>query len=119
MKKNILSYIAQVIGRSSESSTVKTAYKKFKEPENTAVFTTKFITADKHAITLVKHNSDDNTWEFFSDDKFDDYEAVAKVVSLKEIIALDSSVLEIADLAAGYCAHRKLRNESWEIALIK
>jgi hypothetical protein len=81
----------------------------------TAVFTTKFVTIDKRQITLVKHNSDDNTWEFYSNDKFDDFEKVAKVVSLEDMIAIDNSILEISDLKSGYFAHRDSKSHNWVI----
>jgi len=97
----------------------KAVSKNFKEPKNTAVFTTKFVINDKNDITMVNHHVDDNNWEFLSDDKFDDYREVIKIVSLENIIKQDSSVLEIADLAPGYSAHRKSRNDNWIIEQIK
>jgi hypothetical protein len=56
--------------------------KKFKEADNTAVFTTKFVVNDKKEITYVTHEKEDGAWQFFSNDNFDNFEDVAKVVDL-------------------------------------
>ena len=78
----------------------KIAQKKFKESDNTAVFTTRFVLEGKD-ITIVYHDIEDGAWQFFSDDHFENYEDVAKVVGLGEIVKIDSSVLEFADLKTG------------------
>ena len=72
--------------------------KKFKEANNMAVFTTKFVVIDKKEITKVTHDDEDGAWQFFSSDNFDNFEQVVKIVGLGEIIKIDSSVLEIADM---------------------
>ena len=93
--------------------------KQFQEPANTAVFTTKFIVNENKPITLVRHNVDDSTWEFFSDDKYDNIADVAKIIGIGQVIKIDSSVLEIADMKLGYYAHRKTKQDSWEIEKLK
>ena len=92
--------------------------KNFKEPHNTAVFTTKFVVEDKRDITMVFHFAEDGAWQFDGNDLTHNFEEVARVVALGEIIALDESILQIADLPAGYCAQRKFKNDTWRIALI-
>lgn len=89
--------------------------KKFKEADNTAVFTTKFVTTDKKEITEVHHDKDDGAWQFFSDDKFDDFSKVAKLVGLGQITKIDSTLFEIADMPTGYVAHRKFKGDNWII----
>lgn len=89
--------------------------KKFKEPDNTAVFTTKFVITDKKEITVVTHEKEDGAWQFFSEDDFDDYSKVAMIVGLGQIIKLDSSILELADMPVGYSAKRKDKGEKWVI----
>ena len=89
--------------------------KKFKEADNTAVFTTKFVLNEGKEITLVYHDEDDGAWQFFSDDKFDDFENVAKIVGLSEIIDMDNSLLDLADLQEGYFAQRRSKGEKWII----
>ena len=89
--------------------------KKFKEGLNTAVFTTKFVVRDKKAITYVSHYLEDGAWQFSSDDDFENYEDNAMILSLDEIIQLDKSILEIADLPLGFIATRNRKTDNWTI----
>jgi hypothetical protein len=82
---------------------------------NTAVFTTSFVLHDKKPILFVSHYDQDGTWEFLSDDEFDDFEKVAKVVSLEEIINLDPSIIELSEMEEGYHAFRKSEKDKWII----
>jgi hypothetical protein len=91
------------------------ARKKFDEAYNTAVFTTKFIISDKKDITLVKHEKEDGAWQFFSNDHFDNFEEVVKVVGLGEILELDSTLLDLADMPKGFSAHRKFKGDKWDV----
>jgi hypothetical protein len=88
--------------------------KKFADADNTAVFTTTFVLNGKD-ITTVYHDVDDGAWQFMSDDEFEGLGTVAKVVGLGEIVKMDSTLLEIADLPLGYYAYRKSRSDSWVI----
>ena len=85
---------------------------------NTAVFTTKFVLQDKKTITLVSHETEDGAWQFFSDDFFDNFEDVVKIVGLSEIFELDSSLIELLDMPAGYSATRKGKHDKWNIVKI-
>ena len=98
----------------SDTKTQMTA-KKFKEPGNTAVFTTSFVITDKKDITRVTHDKEDGAWQFLSNDQFDNFKDVAKIVSLEQIIKIDSSVLELADMKEGFVAHRNSKNDKWVI----
>lgn len=89
--------------------------KKFKDSLNTAVFTTKFVVKDKKEITYVTHDKEDGAWQFFSSDDFDNFEEVAMVLSLDEIIEVDNTVLELADLPLGYIATRQTAKDVWRI----
>jgi hypothetical protein len=89
--------------------------KAFTEELNTAVFTTKFVISDNKEITYVTHDADDGAWQFFSEDKFEDYEEVAKIVGLGQIIKRDESILELADMPVGYYAFRKSKKDKWVI----
>ena len=94
-------------------------FKQFKESANTAVLTTKFIVNDNKPITLVRHNPEDSTWEFFSDDKYDNFTEVVKIIGLGQLVKIDNSVLEIADMKLGYYAHRKTKKENWIVDKLK
>jgi hypothetical protein len=91
------------------------AKKNFKEPSSTPVFTTKFILNDKQDITTVYHYAEDGVWQFDSNDQYNRYEEVVKIVGLGEIINLDPSILEIADLPLGFFAKRNSKKDSWVI----
>jgi hypothetical protein len=89
--------------------------KRFKEPDNTAVFTTSFVIIDKKEITEVYHNEDDGAWQFLSNDKFDDLSKVSKLVGLGQITKIDSTLFEISDLPMGSFAYRKFKGDKWII----
>jgi hypothetical protein len=93
--------------------------KKFKETDNTAVFTTKFVVNDKKEITYVTHEKEDGAWQFFSTDNFDNFEDVARVVGLGEIIKMDSTILDIADMPEGFFAQRRFKGDKWVVQEIK
>ena len=78
--------------------------KRFKDPLNTVVFTTKFVIRESKTITSVWHYEDDTTWQFSSDDEYENFESVAMIVTLGQVISKDKSILEIADLPLGYVA---------------
>ena len=50
-----------------------------------------------------------------SDDEFEDIESIAKIVGLGEIIQVDESILELADMPEGYYAYRESLNTKWVI----
>ncbi|KAA3439630.1 DUF2199 domain-containing protein [Rufibacter hautae] len=92
--------------------------KKFREPDNTAVFTTTFVMKEQSLITLVTHELDGD-WQFFGNDLFEDVLTVAMVVSLEEIIMKDKTLLQVADVPIGYKATRTSKSEKWTIAKIE
>jgi len=88
--------------------------KEFDESLYTAVFTTKFVMQDKHTITFVSHDLEDGAWQFLSNDQPENNEGMAMLVSLKEIIDQDPSILEVSDLPIGYIATRQSKKDNWE-----
>jgi hypothetical protein len=101
------------------SSCQKAITKRFKESEKTVVFTTKFVVLENKEITSVYHYAEDNTWQFCSNDKVENYMNVAMLVGLAQIIKIDNTILEIADLPEGYFAFRKAKGEKWVIEKMK
>ena len=85
---------------------------------NTAVFTTTYVFDQNKLITKVFHHNEDGSWEFLSDDEFTEYEKVAKLVSLEEIIDLDPSIKDLSILKEGFYAIRKSQNDKWVIKTI-
>ena len=83
----------------------------FDQPRNCAVFTLRQIVFDGEPILSVSHDEDDHGWQFLGLD--DAVEADAAVVSLSEIIGLDPTVLEVADLPPGFRAWRRAVGDQW------
>jgi hypothetical protein len=89
--------------------------KKFEDSLNTAVFTSKFVIRENKPITYVTHDEEDGAWQFHSNDDWENYEDVAMIVGLGEVIKRDSTVLEVADLPYGYIATRASINDNWVV----
>ncbi|MCU0471378.1 MAG: hypothetical protein MUF58_22615 [Arcicella sp.] len=88
--------------------------KTFKDNLNTAVITTQYILNKKSPILFVNHY-DDGFWEFLgieSNLKDEDF----KIISLDEIIQIDSSILEVSDLPYEGKAYRENINSPWIIS---
>ena len=62
-------------------------------------------------ILLISHDADDDGWQFIgvSNASVPD----ARIVALEEIVKLDPSVLDVADLPPGWQAVRKKIGDSW------
>lgn len=66
---------------------------------------------DGALITRVFHDEDDGGWQFLHEGEFSMEDAM--LVSLKNVVAHDDSVLSLADLPPGWCATRKSKNGEW------
>ena len=84
------------------------------QPKDCAVFTTTHVMKGGHDIIHVFHDEEDHGWQFHHGEE----KSVADmmVVALEEIVALDPSVLEVADLPAGWKAWRQRRGTPWQRA---
>ena len=76
----------------------------FDQPRNCATFTMRQVLDGSEPILLVSHDADDHGWQFIgsSDASMKD----AKLVCLEEIVRVDPTVLEVADLPPGWEAIR-------------
>ena len=83
----------------------------FSDPQNVAVFTIGDILSESSPILYVTHDIDDGAWQFLPDSGAD--MSKAKVVALKEIVRLDSSICELADLPLGWVATRQGKSTPW------
>ena len=86
--------------------------KKFSDALNTAVFTTKFVILDKSPILNIFHD-DDGDWQFIGPEVGVKNEDI-KLVALFEIINIDNTVLEVADLPYDWEAHRDSIGSVWQ-----
>lgn len=83
----------------------------FDQPENCAVITTTHVLEDGEDITFVFHDLDDEGWQFhYAGDKTP---SDIMIVSLKNIVDHDPSVLELADMLPGWVASRTHRGATW------
>ena len=87
--------------------------KNFLDNLNPAVFTTKYILEQHRPVLYVYHYEDDGAWSFSGDEdcKDGDY----RIISLEEMINIDNSILELADMPLGFCAKRNDIASSWNI----
>jgi hypothetical protein len=88
----------------------------FTEPKNLAVFTTAKILSKTNFILYVLHD-DEGDWQFQSGS--DTHEDEPKVVALIEIVQLDASILDLADLSIGMVATRKSKDDCWQRSIAK
>jgi hypothetical protein len=76
------------------------------------VLTSKYIISQQSAIVYVAHH-EDGTWEFWGAELVDESEVM--IISWKEIIEIDYSVLEVADLPIEFNAVRDELGKPWKI----
>jgi hypothetical protein len=67
-------------------------------------------------IAYVSHDADDGAWQFHTSEIEPPREAYAALVALSEIVQRDDSVVELADLPAGWCAWRDSEDAPWQRA---
>lgn len=83
----------------------------FDQAPNVAAVTSTHITKDGCPILLVTHYEDDHSWGFQSGKPVS--MADAQVVGMSEIVRLDSTLFEIADLPPGWSAERDTVGGEW------
>jgi hypothetical protein len=83
----------------------------FAEAPDTAVITTKYVVRQQSPILFVFH-FEDGFWQFAGQEE-QLLDADYLVLRLDEIIALDPSILEVADLPLGVGASRMDKGAAW------
>jgi hypothetical protein len=86
----------------------------FDQPPNCAAITMYSIAFEGAPILMVAHDEDDHGWQFL--DGGEANTGRAAVVGLSEIVELDSSVLDVADLPPGWIAWRESKASPWQRA---
>src|SRR5262245_9288297 len=83
----------------------------FDQPRNCATLTMRQVLDGSEPILLVSHDADDHVWQFIwhSDAAVED----GRVVCLEELVHLDPTVLEVADLPLGWQAVRERIGGTW------
>lgn len=88
--------------------------KKFADALDTAVITTVYVVRQGSPILSIYH-FDDGYWQFSGvEENLPDEDFL--VLALSEIIAIDSSVLQVSDLPLGYSASRKSIVSKWVLS---
>ncbi len=85
---------------------------RFDQQPNCGVITTKDVMNKKNDILYVFHDEDDHGWQFLSANSSDEDFAL---VTLQQIVDIDSSVKEIANIHPGWKASRKSKDDEWVI----
>ncbi len=86
---------------------------KISDSLNVAVITTRKILDGSAWIAYVSHDSEDGAWQFLNQKSTELDENDAALISLNEIMTIDSSVDELMDLPLGWCAWRDEKNTQW------
>lgn len=83
----------------------------FDQPRNCATLTVRQILDGTEPILVVSHDADDHEWQFIGSS--DASLADARVVALEEMVPLDPTILEVADLPPGWQATREEVGGPW------
>lgn len=84
----------------------------FDQTPNTAALTTRQVTDLRSPIRHVIHYSDDGSWAFLcgTTSETDDY----RLVHMRDILELDDTLREVADLPLGWSAWREGGQSPWK-----
>lgn len=83
----------------------------FEDAPNLACFTVKSIMKGTAPILLVFHDADDGAWQMLPSGGADVSEAM--VVGLQQLVQMDESLVELANLPLGWSASRENANAPW------
>lgn len=83
----------------------------FDQPRNCAVISLRQIVFGGDQILQVSHDEDDHGWQFLS--LGDAMEEDAVVVCLEEIVEMDPTVFDVADMPPGWRALRRRVGDPW------
>ena len=83
----------------------------FDQPKNCATFVTREVMDREEPILLVSHDADDHGWQFIGSS--DGTPENARIICLSNAVALDPSVLQVADLPVGWRAWRESPESPW------
>lgn len=86
----------------------------FPDSPDVIVFTSKYVIDNGDWIHCVSHDEDDGAWQFHSINGAPETESEARIVLLRNIVELDSSLNAIADLPIGWIAWRDTADGPWK-----
>ncbi len=86
----------------------------FSDPMDVAVITVRQIWPGMAPILFVSHDAVDGGWQFLPGTEVSEQDAM--VLLLSEIVDLDETIRELADLPLGWIAERQSRHSEWRRA---
>lgn len=84
----------------------------FEDPEDVSSITVRQVVEEGAWIYIVSRDPEDGCWQFLSSDQPEEDDAM--VVALGEVVDLDPSLKELADLPPGWCAWRESPDQPWQ-----
>ncbi|MBU9675155.1 hypothetical protein KQ939_17585 [Planococcus sp. CP5-4] len=84
----------------------------FNDFPNTMVITLKEILDGKKSVLYVSHDGEDGMWQFLDGSDELDIDN-ARIVTIEEILKVDSSLWSLFDLSIGWKAERVDRDTKW------
>lgn len=87
---------------------------RFADPQDTVVVTLERILLGASSLALVTHDAEDGGWQFLDGEQV--FEEDGVTVLLGEMVQFDPSLLELADLPAGWYAWRAAPDQPWQRA---
>lgn len=83
----------------------------FDQPPNCATFVTRGLIENRTPILFISHDEDDHGWQFH--DTLNAQAEDARIVCLSDVLELDPTMYEFADLPPGWTAWRKDAESPW------
>lgn len=87
----------------------------FYRAKKTAMITCCHVIENQRDVLYVSHDADDGMWQFLCGGTHRQEEA--RVVSMKEIVHIDPTVSELADMPRGYVAERNSKDTRWVVKI--
>jgi hypothetical protein len=87
----------------------------FEDPKNLAVISTRKIFRSGAWIAYASHDADDGSWQFYGNEAEVDHDDLI-LVGLVEVVELDETVAQLADLPLGWHAWRYTKTSPWKRA---
>jgi len=87
---------------------------RFANSPDTVVVTLERILRGDSSLVLVTHDAEGGGWQFLDGEHV--FEEDGAIVLLGEMVQFDPSLLELADLPAGWCAWREAPDRPWQRA---
>jgi hypothetical protein len=86
----------------------------FLDRETVLVFTNRDIVDQSNWIHYVSHDNEDGAWQFLSENGSPEDVDESRVVLFRNIVKLDCTLLELADLPKGWIAWRNTKTSAWQ-----